>query len=200
MTYPERIIPFDGLTNFRDFGGYRAGTGRLATGRLFRSASHALATERDLERLAGMGITTVVDLRRPTERERQPSRRWSGFQGLVVENDDQSEGSRAWDTFMSQWDFSQEAYRSFLLDYYAEAPLLPRPALYQPALLIQQFQTCCLHLIRQLYLHPLAGGIGIHAQSDGARLLGAGMKFHLHGGAGRAAPIVGNRNGVETCH
>lgn len=126
MTYPERIIPFDGLTNFRDFGGYRAGTGRLATGRLFRSASHALATEKDLERLAGMGITTVVDLRRPSERERQPSRRWSGFQGMVVENDDHSEGSRAWDTFMSQWDFSQEAYRSFLLGYYAEAPHLPR--------------------------------------------------------------------------
>lgn len=126
MIDPARIIPFDGLTNFRDFGGYRAGGSQLATGRLYRSASHALASERDLERLAGMGITTVVDLRRPSERERQPSRRWRGFQGFIVENDDHSEGARTWDSFMAEWDFSQEAYRSFLLDYYAEAPHLPR--------------------------------------------------------------------------
>ncbi len=126
MTDTARVIPFDGLTNFRDFGGYNAGARRIATGRFFRSANHALASDADLKRLAGMGITTVVDLRRPSERERQPSRRWEGFRGVVVENDDHAEGAETWDNFMGQWDFGQESYRQFLLRYYTEAPHLPR--------------------------------------------------------------------------
>ena len=40
----------------------------------------------------GMGIGAVIDLRRPDERERQPSRRWAGFSGVVVENHDDDEG------------------------------------------------------------------------------------------------------------
>lgn len=126
MTDAARIIPFDGLTNFRDFGGYEAGGRRIATGRFFRSANHALASDADLKRLAGMGITTVVDLRRPSERERQPSKRWEGFAAVVVENDDHAEGSETWDAFMGEWDFSVESYRRFLLRYYTEAPHLPR--------------------------------------------------------------------------
>ena len=127
MTDVARIIPFDGLTNFRDFGGYHAGGDRrIATGRFFRSANHALASDADLQRLAGMGITTVVDLRRPSERERQPSRRWDGFSAVVVENDDHAEGSETWDAFMGQWDFGQDSYRKFLMRYYTEAPHLPR--------------------------------------------------------------------------
>lgn len=126
MTDPARIIPFEGVTNFRDFGGYRAGERAIAKGRFFRSANHALATQADLERLAAMGITTVIDLRRPSERERQPSRRWNGFTAVVVENDDHAEGSETWDSFMGQWDFTQETYRQFLLRYYTEAPHLPR--------------------------------------------------------------------------
>lgn len=121
-----RIIPFEGLTNFRDFGGYRAGERSIAKGRFFRSANHALATDADLERLAGMGITTVIDLRRPSERERQPSRRWTGFSAVVVENDDHAEGSETWDAFMNAWDMREDSYRQFLLRYYTEAPHLPR--------------------------------------------------------------------------
>ncbi len=126
MTAIARTIPFEGLTNFRDFGGYLAGGKRIATGRFFRSANHALATDADLARLAGMGITTVVDLRRPSERERMPSRRWNGFACVVVENDDHAEGAETWDAFMGAWDFSQASYREFLLRYYTEAPHLPR--------------------------------------------------------------------------
>lgn len=126
MTLQTRLHPFEGLTNFRDFGGYRAGERRMATGRFFRSANHALATEADLAKLRDMGIAAVVDLRRPQERERSPSRRWEGFSAVVVENHDPDEGAQSWDEFMAAWDMKAPSYGDFLLGYYAEAPHLPR--------------------------------------------------------------------------
>lgn len=113
---------FDGLHNFRDFGGYAVGDRRLVTGRLFRSANHAGATDDDLRRLKAMGIAAVVDLRRPAERERQPSRRWDGFAGIVIENDDHDEGAETWDAFMTTWDMTQESFRGYMDRYYARAP------------------------------------------------------------------------------
>jgi protein-tyrosine phosphatase len=126
MKLPTRLHPFEGLTNFRDFGGYRAGERHMATGRFFRSANHALATEADLAKLRDMGIAAVVDLRRPQERERSPSRRWEGFSAAVVENHDPDEGAQSWDEFMAAWDMKAPSYSQFLLGYYAEAPHLPR--------------------------------------------------------------------------
>jgi len=117
---------FDGLQNFRDFGGYDAGGRKLVTGRLFRSANHALASESDLARLREMGIGAVIDLRRPSERERQPSRRWADFAGVVIENDDHDEGAETWDTFMGQWDMTEESFRGYMMRYYTRAPHLPR--------------------------------------------------------------------------
>ena len=84
----QRRLPFEGIDNFRDFGGYAtADGGRLISGRLFRSAHHAMATEADLQRLAALGVTAIVDLRLPDERTLEPSRRWPRFAGEVVECD-----------------------------------------------------------------------------------------------------------------
>lgn len=126
MTDIQRLHAFDGLTNFRDFGGYTAGDRRMASGRFFRSANHALASDADLAKLAAMDIGAVVDLRRPQERDRSPSRRWQGFAATVIENHDPDEGAESWDSFMANWDMQTESYRQFLLRYYAEAPHLPR--------------------------------------------------------------------------
>ena len=126
MSTSDRLHNFDGLTNFRDFGGYSAGDRRIVTGRFFRSANHALASDADLERLKAMGISAIIDLRRPAERERSPSRRWAGFAAQVIENDDSDEGSESWDVFMAKWDMEASSYRDFLLRYYEEAPYLPR--------------------------------------------------------------------------
>jgi len=83
-----RHIDFEAIENFRDFGGYATGCGRgLVSGRLYRSGHHAHATEDDLARLRTLGVVAIVDLRQANEREREPSRRWAGFDGLVVEND-----------------------------------------------------------------------------------------------------------------
>ncbi|MDP3492551.1 MAG: tyrosine-protein phosphatase [Hyphomonadaceae bacterium] len=117
---------FDGLHNFRDFGGYDAGGRKMAAGRFFRSANHAAASDADLARLREMGIGAVIDLRRPSERERQPSRRWADFSGIVIENDDHDEGAETWDVFMSSWDMTEESFRGYMMRYYTRAPHTPR--------------------------------------------------------------------------
>lgn len=123
---PSRKHVFDGVHNFRDFGGYAAGGRRMASGRYFRSANHAAASEADLERLAAMNIGAVVDLRRPEERARQPSRRWRDFRATVIENHDAHEGEESWASFIGTWDMTAESFRAYQFRYYAKAPHVPR--------------------------------------------------------------------------
>src|SRR5690606_26077456 len=64
----ERRIPFERLFNFRDVGGYLGVDGRTVRWRrLFRSDALSGLTEADRERFLGLGVRTVVDLRRPYE-------------------------------------------------------------------------------------------------------------------------------------
>ena len=83
----QRLVTFDGIGNFRDFGGYAVPGGRLRLGRLYRSAHLAQASDADLSALASYGIHAIVDLRRAVERASEPCRRWNGFGAEVVEND-----------------------------------------------------------------------------------------------------------------
>lgn len=61
----ERSYSFDGVFNFRDIGGYAGLDGRTVRwGRVFRSDSvHRVAPAS----LPGLGVRTVIDLRRPRE-------------------------------------------------------------------------------------------------------------------------------------
>jgi protein tyrosine/serine phosphatase len=78
---------FEGVVNFRDFGGARgADDRRVRSGRLFRSGHHAEATDPDLERLEALELAMLVDLRRPAERLRDLARRPAGFKALVIEH------------------------------------------------------------------------------------------------------------------
>jgi protein tyrosine/serine phosphatase len=123
----DRIVPLEGVGNFRDFGGYAASGGRkVRRGRLYRSAHHALATDADLETIADLGIAAVVDLRRGEERERMPSRRHERFDGVLIENETNEAISDPWIEFVKGSDASASAFRGYLLDYYRTAPFAPR--------------------------------------------------------------------------
>jgi protein-tyrosine phosphatase len=127
MTPEDRILPLEGVENFRDYGGYAVPGGlRVVRGRLWRSAHHGAATDDDLARIAGLGLTAVVDLRRPTERANQPSRRPDGFAGRVIDCDagDQAEPPHV--AFLRETDLSAESARAFFLDYYRKAPFEAR--------------------------------------------------------------------------
>jgi protein tyrosine/serine phosphatase len=87
MSTTDRIIALEGVENFRDYGDYATAAGRrLPKGRLLRSGHHARATDADLEHLAELAV--VVDLRHPSERLAQPSRRHTRFVGRVIESED----------------------------------------------------------------------------------------------------------------
>ena len=125
----SRIIPFDGVHNFRDFGDYPAARSkRVRRGALYRSAHHARASEADLEALEKLNLSVIVDLRRPNERARDPNRRWRNFATQVIDNDidDLPAGEDPYYTFLRNSDLSPAQIRDWNLDYYREAPFTPR--------------------------------------------------------------------------
>lgn len=121
-----RKISFEGIENFRDFGDYGASAGRIRKGHLYRAAHQANATDEDLAALKALGIRTIVDLRRQNERERDPSRRWEGFDALVIDNDITQEGEDPWVEFIKSSDLSADTFRGFMVEYYRQAPYVPR--------------------------------------------------------------------------
>ena len=89
-TFPPR---FEGIHNFRDYGGYRAEGGTVRRGLLYRSGQHVAATDADLAELAALDIRTVIDLRGITEREMNPCRRHEGWAGEVIAHEGETTSS-----------------------------------------------------------------------------------------------------------
>ena len=121
-----RLHRFDAIDNARDYGGYAVASGRrIRPGALFRTAHHARASDADLERLAAWGVSTIVDLRRPSERRHQPSRRPVDFSGAVIEvaHDDGGEAPHL--TFLKSTDLTEASGRAFMTDTYAAMPFDP---------------------------------------------------------------------------
>jgi protein-tyrosine phosphatase len=79
---------FERIENFRDIGGIPGREGQvLRTGIVYRSGDHSKATADDLEKLKTLNIGVIVDLRRPLERERAPSRSPEGVKYEVITSD-----------------------------------------------------------------------------------------------------------------
>jgi len=70
----DRRVPFEGVTNFRDLGGYRTRFGaRIRWGLVFRAdALHGLSP-RDLALYDRLGVSAVFDLREEAERDERPN-------------------------------------------------------------------------------------------------------------------------------
>ena len=118
-----RHIEFEGIDNFRDFGGYGTACGRgIKAGRLFRSANHAYATEADLQTLRDLDVQVIVDLRRRREREREPSKRWDGFKGQVIENDIDGPEADWADALKAAGDIDANWFFRDSLEFYRNAP------------------------------------------------------------------------------
>lgn len=123
---PNRLLRLDAVDNARDYGDYATAAGRrVRPGVLFRTAHHARASDADLERMAAWGVATVVDLRRPSERSHQPSRRPAGFTGRVIEvaHDDGGEAPHL--TFLKTTDLTEASGRAFMIDTYRSMPFDP---------------------------------------------------------------------------
>lgn len=119
----DRVKSFQGVRNFRDFGGYdsRFG-GRVKSGLLFRSGHYAEATEPDIAALSDLGISFQVDLRRPDERERQTNK-WQAPNTLT--NDGGREKDAPHHKFLQQVEADAEKADNWMNDYYKAAPFKP---------------------------------------------------------------------------
>lgn len=121
-----RIQQFEALDNFRDYGDYASAAGRrVVPGRLYRSAHHARASDADLARLGTLGLAAVVDLRRPSERRDQPSRRPAGFAAQVIESVHDDGGEAPHITFLKTADLTEESGRRFMTGVYRALPFEP---------------------------------------------------------------------------
>ena len=90
-----RVLEFDGIHNFRDYGGYAAAGGRLKRRVLYRSAQHRDATPLDLEGVAALGLVTVIDLRGDSERAAHPCPRHPEFGAEVLYAEGETAGQAA---------------------------------------------------------------------------------------------------------
>jgi protein-tyrosine phosphatase len=67
------VVPLEGGSNFRDFGGYRTADGRVVRrGLVFRSAHLGGLTDADRAALGQLGVKTIVDLRGINEAAETP--------------------------------------------------------------------------------------------------------------------------------
>lgn len=79
-----RVLPLEGIHNFRDYGGYPvAGGGRVKSGVLWRSGQHVDAKDEDLQAVDALALAHVIDFRGVSERENAPCRRSPGFDAEV---------------------------------------------------------------------------------------------------------------------
>ena len=91
-----RILNFEQIYNFRDFGDYPTQDGgHVKLGRLFRSAHLSNASEADLNKFAALNIGLISDLRHKPERVRQPNRLPGGHNMRVFEFLDPPNASEA---------------------------------------------------------------------------------------------------------
>jgi len=71
VVFDQRHVRFEACFNFRDIGGYETNDGgRVRWGAVFRSGSLHRLTLADRERIKGLSVRTVIDLRSQTELDR----------------------------------------------------------------------------------------------------------------------------------
>lgn len=81
----SRILPFNTVFNFRDFGDYPSQIGgRVAGGKLFRSANLNRLGGEDISTFNALDISAIIDMRYAPEREKQPNNLPQGCGALTL--------------------------------------------------------------------------------------------------------------------
>ncbi|XBQ14822.1 MAG: tyrosine-protein phosphatase [Oceanicaulis sp.] len=118
----DRALPLSGVHNFRRFGAYETADGRRVRDRLYRSGQFSRATEEDRQTLASLGVKTVADLRRPSEREAEPSH-WPDMRGVTVIASDHGGPAEAPHLrFLREAELTFDSIREFMTATYKRLP------------------------------------------------------------------------------
>ncbi|WP_187276352.1 tyrosine-protein phosphatase [Parahaliea maris] len=92
----HRVLAFEGITNFRDLGGYTTSDGKTVRwGRLYRSGDLSEASRSDLQQLPELGLGTVVDFRSGAEKTQAPDQLPEAHTFEVVEIPTLDQGNAA---------------------------------------------------------------------------------------------------------
>ncbi len=124
----DRLIDFERVLNFRDFGGWETADGaKVARGKLWRSAAFSDASDADIARLNAMDMRFLVDLRRPEERRHEPNK-WPGETTRVFVNDEGAEGVALPPHLVAllQSDLTPKSTYDYMMSLYEEIPFDPR--------------------------------------------------------------------------
>lgn len=117
-----RHIPLEGIHNFRRFGGYTGHDGQIVADTLYRSGQFSRASDKDREFLGGLNVRTVADLRRPKEREREPSF-WVDEDGVhVLESRHAGAAEPPHLVFLRESELTFDSIRAFMTSTYRRLP------------------------------------------------------------------------------
>ncbi|MBR9911371.1 MAG: tyrosine-protein phosphatase [Gammaproteobacteria bacterium] len=82
----DRVVPAEGVRNFRDFGGYHTTDGRRVRWQaLYRSGHLGSLTESDKQMIAALGINLVCDFRTQPEMDLNPTSLAEGHTPQIVQ-------------------------------------------------------------------------------------------------------------------
>ena len=124
----DRLVDFERVLNFRDFGGWETADGaKVARGKLWRSAAFSDASDADIARLNAMDVRFLVDLRRPEERRHEPNK-WPGETTRVFVSDEGAEGVALPPHLVAlmQSDLTPKSTYDYMMSLYREIPFDPR--------------------------------------------------------------------------
>lgn len=92
----HRLLNFQGIANFRDLGGYRAGDGKqVKWGTLYRAGTFTDSSDTDLRNLQQLNLVTLIDFRSSAEKEEEPNRLPDPTGFSVVEIPTLDDGNKA---------------------------------------------------------------------------------------------------------
>jgi protein-tyrosine phosphatase len=121
----QRRIELEGVTNFRDLGGYQTEAGDSVKWRtIFRSDTLSSLTDADVETVCRLAVNTAVDLRYGDERQLEPSRFLGHAQVEVLEMGlNERPNASFLDSFEASPDAAETA-RIYLTENYRNYPFL----------------------------------------------------------------------------
>ncbi|MDR2221408.1 MAG: tyrosine-protein phosphatase [Flavobacteriaceae bacterium] len=112
------VLPLEGAINFRDIGGYTTTTGKkVLTDKIFRSAEISTLTDKDLNELAELHITNVIDFRGTDEAKKAPDKLPKGAQYYLCPAGSENVANGNYGDFLEK---IKNNDNSFLMDFYGE--------------------------------------------------------------------------------
>jgi protein-tyrosine phosphatase len=112
------LLPLEGAINFRDIGGYTTTTGKkVLTDKIFRSAEISTLTDKDLQELKDLHITSVIDFRGTDEAKQAPDKLPEGAQYYLCPSGSENVANGNYGDFIEKIKNNDD---SFLMDFYGE--------------------------------------------------------------------------------